>query len=178
VAFRDAWVQVSLGLVAWYVTMLPFVLLIGSPLIRAVASAFPGLVSDKVRSSTLKSELPRRSFARGLGLEPEKVLIQSEFSEPHRIYSTTEEREEAQTRILSVAVKELIKKELLASEKFPNPTNSLDQAQRDGGPDGIHHLAPCEVRILWTRRCVTFMKAESWTQRNSPLAENSLGLAS
>mgnify|MGYP001086819079 CR=1 FL=1 len=63
-AFRDAWIQISLGLVAWwYVTMLPFVLLIGPPMIRAVVSAFPGLVSSNVRSSTLKSELPRRSFA-------------------------------------------------------------------------------------------------------------------
>jgi len=61
-----------------------------------------------------------KSFARGLGLEPEKVLIQSEFSEPHRIYATPEEREEAQTRILSVAIKELIKKELLASG-IPEP---------------------------------------------------------
>ena len=52
VAFRDAWIYISIGLVAWwYVTMLPFVLLLGPPLIRAVASAFPGLVSPEVRSS-------------------------------------------------------------------------------------------------------------------------------
>jgi len=53
-------------------------------------------------------------------------LIQSEFSEPHRTYATMEEREEAQTRVLGVAIKELIKKELLASGKFSNPRNSLD----------------------------------------------------
>ena len=57
-----------------------------------------------------------KSFARGLGLEPEKVLVQSEFAEPHRTYATSEDREEAQTRILSTAIKELIKKELLNSE--------------------------------------------------------------
>ena len=64
VAFREAWVYVSLGLVAWwYVTMLPFVLLLGPPLIRAVSSAFPGLVSEEVRSSTMRGEVPRKSFS-------------------------------------------------------------------------------------------------------------------
>jgi len=53
-----------------------------------------------------------KAFARGLGLEPEKVLVQSEFAEPHRAYATSEDREQAQTRILSIAIKELIKKEL------------------------------------------------------------------
>jgi hypothetical protein len=53
-------------------------------------------------------------FARGLGLQPEKVLVQSEFAEPHRIYATLREREQVQTRILSIAIKELVKKELVA----------------------------------------------------------------
>jgi len=62
--FKEAWVYVSLGLVAWwYVTMLPFVLLLGPPLIRAVASAFPGMVSEEVKFSTIKGEMPKRSFA-------------------------------------------------------------------------------------------------------------------
>ena len=64
VVFREAWVYLSLGLVAWwYVTMLPFVLLLGPPLIRAVGSTFPGLVSVQIRSSTMKREVPRRSFS-------------------------------------------------------------------------------------------------------------------
>lgn len=64
VAFADAWIYISLGLVAWwYVTMLPFVLLLGPPLIRAVASAFPGLVSEQIRSSNVRSEVLRRSFS-------------------------------------------------------------------------------------------------------------------
>jgi len=58
---------------------------------------------------------PMKAFARSLGLEPEKVLVQSEFAEPHRAYATSEDREQAQTRILSIAIKELIKKELLVS---------------------------------------------------------------
>lgn len=59
-----------------------------------------------------------KTFARGLGLEPEKGLVQSEFAEPHRTYATTEDREEAQTRILSIAIKELIKKELPMTQQL------------------------------------------------------------
>lgn len=51
-------------------------------------------------------------FVRGLGLEPEKVLVQSEFAEPHRACATSEDREQVQARILSIAIKELIKKEI------------------------------------------------------------------
>jgi hypothetical protein len=56
-----------------------------------------------------------KAFARDLGLEPEKVLTEAAFAEPHRTYATHEDREEAQTITLSIAIKELIKKELLAS---------------------------------------------------------------
>ena len=56
-----------------------------------------------------------KAFARGLGLEPEKVLTQAAFAEPHRIYVSPEDREQAQTRTLSLAIKELIKKELFSN---------------------------------------------------------------
>jgi site-specific recombinase XerD len=57
-----------------------------------------------------------KAFARGLGLEPEKVLTQAAFAEPHRTYATADERQQAQTRALSIAIKDLIKKELVGSE--------------------------------------------------------------
>jgi len=64
IVFRDAWIPVSLGLVVWwYVTMLPFVLLLGPPLIRAVASAFPSMVSDQVRLATVTNEALKKSFS-------------------------------------------------------------------------------------------------------------------
>ena len=67
VVFREAWIYVSLGLVAWwYVTMLPFVLLLGAPLIRAVALAFPGIVSEEMRSATVKGEALKKSFSLGM----------------------------------------------------------------------------------------------------------------
>jgi len=36
-----------------------------------------------------------KAFARGLGLQPENVLVQSEFAEPHRAYATSEDRNQA-----------------------------------------------------------------------------------
>lgn len=57
-----------------------------------------------------------KAFARGLGLEPEKVLAQAAFAEPHRAYATADERQQAQTRALSIAIKDLIKKELVSAQ--------------------------------------------------------------
>jgi hypothetical protein len=65
-----------------------------------------------------------KAFARGLGLEPEKVLTKAAMQEPHRIYATSQDHEQAQTRVLSIAIKELIKKELLSAD-LPNTQNSL-----------------------------------------------------
>jgi hypothetical protein len=64
-----------------------------------------------------------KAFARGLGLEPEKVLTQDAFAEPHRAYASAEDRAQAQTRTLSIAIKELIKKELVALEETPSQTS-------------------------------------------------------
>ena len=59
IAFRNAWVYVSLGLIAWwYVTMLPFVLMVGPVLIRAVAPALTGLLSQEL-SLKLREQVPR-----------------------------------------------------------------------------------------------------------------------
>jgi hypothetical protein len=49
-------------------------------------------------------------------LEPEKVLIEDSFAEPHRAYASSEDLEKAQTRALSTAIKELIKRDLLADK--------------------------------------------------------------
>jgi len=86
--FREAWIYVSLGLVAWwYVTMLPFVLLLGPPLIRAIVSAFPGLVSEQVKSST-KAAAPRRSFSMAMmmpGFAMFLIGMALVFAEPGQI---------------------------------------------------------------------------------------------
>jgi hypothetical protein len=47
----------------WYVTMLPFVLLVTPPMIRAVAHAFPSIVPEEVRKHSLKEELPGKTLS-------------------------------------------------------------------------------------------------------------------
>lgn len=60
----EALVYLSIGLtIWWFVTMLPFVLLVTPPLIRAVAIALPSVVPEEVRVNNLKGELPKASFS-------------------------------------------------------------------------------------------------------------------
>lgn len=55
---------ISFGLTLyWFITMLPFILLVTPLLIRAVASAVPTVTSDEIRSSGLQEEFPKTSFA-------------------------------------------------------------------------------------------------------------------
>lgn len=63
----DMLTTVSVGLtVYWFVTMLPFVLLVVPPLIRAIAYAMPNIVPGDVRANSLKSELPKTNFSLAL----------------------------------------------------------------------------------------------------------------
>jgi len=60
----DALIFLSIGLtIWWFVTMLPFVLLVTPPLIRAVATAVPSIVPEGVRTHSLKEELPKDTFS-------------------------------------------------------------------------------------------------------------------
>ena len=47
----------------WFVTMLPFVLLVTPVLIRVIATAFPALVSEEVRVHGLGEEIPQTAFS-------------------------------------------------------------------------------------------------------------------
>lgn len=47
----------------WFVTMLPFVLMVTPPLIRAVSGGFPSLVPEGVRTNSLGRELPKLAFS-------------------------------------------------------------------------------------------------------------------
>ncbi len=58
----------------WFVTMLPFVLLITPLLIRAVSLAFPSLVPQDVITNSLKNELPQKTFSLAL-LIPGLIMI-------------------------------------------------------------------------------------------------------
>jgi len=83
----DALIMLSIGLtIFWFVTMLPFVLLVTPPLIAAVSSAFPSLVADDVRSSTLK-QLPRKSFGLSM-LVPGIVMIVVGLATTYTVFGT------------------------------------------------------------------------------------------
>ena len=58
----------------WFVTMLPFVLIVTPLLIRAAAQAAPAIVPPTVRSHSLRKELPQRLFSLAL-LGPGIVMI-------------------------------------------------------------------------------------------------------
>jgi uncharacterized membrane protein len=60
----DVQIFISIGLtIWWFVTMLPFVLLITPLLIRAAAHAVPSIVPESVRLHSLNEELPKKTFA-------------------------------------------------------------------------------------------------------------------
>jgi len=65
-----------LGLTAWwYVTMLPFQLLVTPTLIRACCKAFPLIVPESVKQSSLRGEVPRKLFGVSLLLPGMLMLI-------------------------------------------------------------------------------------------------------
>jgi len=47
----------------WFVTMLPFVLLVTPPLIRAASASFPSIVPEDVREHSLSGEASEKGFA-------------------------------------------------------------------------------------------------------------------
>lgn len=67
--------------------------------------------SIRPRSQPSKIEMVKE-FVRGLGLNPEEILTRQALSEPHRIYATSQQREDDQIRTLALAFKENLKKEL------------------------------------------------------------------
>jgi uncharacterized membrane protein len=60
----DVQIFFSVGLtIWWFVTMLPFVLLVTPLLIRAIARAVPSIVPEDVRLHSLEQDLPKATFA-------------------------------------------------------------------------------------------------------------------
>jgi uncharacterized membrane protein len=66
----------SLGLTLWwFVTMLPFVLLVTPVLIKAVVHSFPSIVPVEVKNSSLSQDLPSFTFALSLVIPGTILLI-------------------------------------------------------------------------------------------------------
>jgi hypothetical protein len=65
----------SFGLtIWWFVTMLPFVLIITPPLIRAAAFAIPSIVPEDVRNHSLSEELPKTTLSLAM-LVPGLIML-------------------------------------------------------------------------------------------------------
>jgi len=56
-----------------------------------------------------------KEVVRAMGLEPETILTREALAEPHRTYANPQKREEEEVRLLGLALRENLKKELLAS---------------------------------------------------------------
>jgi hypothetical protein len=59
----------------WYVTMLPFVLVLTPVLVRVVATAFPAIVSEDVKIKGVRDELPHHAFALALAVPGVAMLL-------------------------------------------------------------------------------------------------------
>jgi hypothetical protein len=70
-------------------------------------------LSIKPRSGYTKLDMLKETM-RAWGMEPEKLLAKEALAEPHRSYASPQEREEEETRLLGLALRENLKKELLA----------------------------------------------------------------
>ena len=83
----------SIGLTLWwFVTMLPFVLLVTPPLIRAVAVAVPSIVPDDVRTHSLREELPKTTLSLAMlipGLIMLLIGLATTFTGVGSYFSTT-----------------------------------------------------------------------------------------
>jgi len=71
----EALIVLSTGLtIFWFVTMLPFVLVVTPLLIRAVAAAFPSVVPKDVKVHSLGQDLPKTTFSLAL-LVPGLIML-------------------------------------------------------------------------------------------------------
>lgn len=83
----DALIMLSVGLtVFWFVTMLPFVLLVTPPLIVAASSAFPSIVAEDIRKSSLK-QLPKRLFGLSM-LVPGVIMLLVGLATTYTVFGT------------------------------------------------------------------------------------------
>jgi len=77
-------------------------------------------LSIRQRASIDKIEMVKE-FARGLGLDPEKILVKDAVSEPETKYIDPQERERREIRALMQAIKEELAGRHGSHGDFPSP---------------------------------------------------------
>jgi len=84
-------------------------------------------LSIKPRNHYTKIDM-LKEMMRAWGLEPEKILTSEALAEPHRTYGSPEEREKEEIRLLGLALRDSLKKELLASLNSSNSAPLIRQS--------------------------------------------------
>jgi len=85
----------------------------GVEFLRNIYAASGLSIKPKTRISKIDA---LKEIIRAWGMNPEEILTKEALSQPHRTYTTHHEREEDQVKTLALALKETIKKELLAEK--------------------------------------------------------------
>jgi site-specific recombinase XerD len=77
----------------------------------------------KSKTKTSKIDLIKE-YIRALGVNPEEILTREALSQPARTYATLQDREDYQLKVLSQALKESLKRELLSEKHNEDGTYS------------------------------------------------------
>jgi len=83
-------------------------------------------LSIRSKTKTSKIELIKE-YVRALGVNPESVLTREALSQPARTYATPQDMEDYQLKILSQALKEALKRELLSEKQNGDSTYSAPE---------------------------------------------------
>ncbi len=101
----------------------------GIEFLRSIYTAKDFSIRPKPKLSPLEQ---MKVFCRGIGIDPEKALVREAFAEPHRVCTSPQELEAHQTQVLSMAIKEGIKQEVMG--ELRSSLGSPKIHRRQGGP--------------------------------------------
>ncbi|MDI6905293.1 MAG: hypothetical protein QMD13_07395 [Candidatus Bathyarchaeia archaeon] len=85
----------------------------GVEFLRNIYAASGLSIKPKTRVSKIDA---LKEIIRAWGMNPEEILTKEALSQPHRTYATPTQREEDQIKTLAFALKETMRKELLAEK--------------------------------------------------------------
>lgn len=88
----------------------------GVEFLRGIYAAKDFSIRPKPKLSPLEQA---RIFCRGMGLDPEKVLVKDAFVDTHRVYIPPEEFENHQIQVLTSAGKDKLMKDIIAKMQSP-----------------------------------------------------------
>lgn len=86
----------------------------GIEFLRGVYAASGLSIQPKTKLSKIDA---LKEIIRAWGMNPEKVLAKEALSKPHRTYIEPHRREEEHVKALSIALKDMMRKELLNNKR-------------------------------------------------------------